>query len=283
MALTNTAEGGTNGVTPTTTDTYTDSSNPFTTVTKGPVASILDYSNAHPAHGSMGYRMATRATAESNYVLWTNGSAVSTCYGRLYFYYDVAPTVGHSFFQCRTSTAVLGYLHISMSAGEKLQVSDGSEIAQFTGSVAIQAGTQYRLEYAFTAGGATGTGQYKLYSGDSTTLLEDSGAVSITPSSSTTTVDTVRFGVVMNANTANAPSSTGYMFFDDLSAFNATWPGPAAATPTSTYLRPVSDITVGDWVPTPSSPTTLFDKLDETTASDTDYITGTTTVEIKLG
>jgi hypothetical protein len=40
-------------------------------------------------------------------------------------------------------------------------------------------------------------------------------------------------------------------------------------------LRPDSDITVGGWTPTPSSPTTLFDKIDEVTASDTDYISET--------
>ncbi len=40
-------------------------------------------------------------------------------------------------------------------------------------------------------------------------------------------------------------------------------------------LRPDSDIAVGGWTPTPSSPTTLFDKIDEVTASDTDYISET--------
>jgi hypothetical protein len=38
------------------------------------------------------------------------------------------------------------------------------------------------------------------------------------------------------------------------------------------FLRPDSDISVGGWTPTPSSPTTLFDKIDEDTASDADYI-----------
>lgn len=37
-------------------------------------------------------------------------------------------------------------------------------------------------------------------------------------------------------------------------------------------LRPTSDISVGTWVPIPSSPTTLYDKLDEVVADDADYI-----------
>ncbi len=41
------------------------------------------------------------------------------------------------------------------------------------------------------------------------------------------------------------------------------------------FLRPDSDIDAAGWTPTPSSPTTLFDKIDEVTASDTDYISET--------
>ena len=48
---------------------------------------------------------------------------------------------------------------------------------------------------------------------------------------------------------------------------------PALAVPQ--FLRPDSDVAVGGWTPTPTSPTTLFDKIDEVTASDTDYISET--------
>lgn len=51
----------------------------------------------------------------------------------------------------------------------------------------------------------------------------------------------------------------------------------------TTFLRPVSDISLGDWVPTPSTPTTAWDKIDEVVADDTDYVTGTTTLEVKFG
>jgi hypothetical protein len=36
--------------------------------------------------------------------------------------------------------------------------------------------------------------------------------------------------------------------------------------------RPASDISLGNFVPTPASPTTGFDKLDEVTPSDADYV-----------
>jgi hypothetical protein len=50
----------------------------------------------------------------------------------------------------------------------------------------------------------------------------------------------------------------------------------ATAGPTQ-FSRPSADVAVGGWVPTPGTPTTLFDKLDETTPSDTDYISATST------
>ena len=48
---------------------------------------------------------------------------------------------------------------------------------------------------------------------------------------------------------------------------------PALAT--VQFLRPDSDLVTGGWTPTPSTPTTLFDKIDEVVASDVDYITET--------
>lgn len=58
--------------------------------------------------------------------------------------------------------------------------------------------------------------------------------------------------------------------------------GIASFKASTSYLRPSSDISPGDYAPTPSSPTTLYDKLDEATPSDTDYVSGTTSVEVKL-
>lgn len=43
------------------------------------------------------------------------------------------------------------------------------------------------------------------------------------------------------------------------------------------YGRPSADTNnPGNWTPTPSTPTTLYDKLDEATADDTDYISSPT-------
>lgn len=59
-------------------------------------------------------------------------------------------------------------------------------------------------------------------------------------------------------------------FFEDASVL--TYFGTAIQ-----FARPDADVAATGWTPTPSSPTTLYDKLDETTASDTDYISATAT------
>lgn len=43
-------------------------------------------------------------------------------------------------------------------------------------------------------------------------------------------------------------------------------------TSANQVIVPTSDVSTGAWIPIPSSPTTLYDKIDETTASWTDYI-----------
>lgn len=41
------------------------------------------------------------------------------------------------------------------------------------------------------------------------------------------------------------------------------------------YQYPNGDISNSGWTPTPSSPATLWDKIDETTPDDTNYISTT--------
>jgi hypothetical protein len=55
---------------------------------------------------------------------------------------------------------------------------------------------------------------------------------------------------------------------------------PIGQAVTYQYLRPSADAAVGSWTPTPASPTTLFDKLDETVADDADYIESATTASV---
>jgi len=56
----------------------------------------------------------------------------------------------------------------------------------------------------------------------------------------------------------------------------------------SQKLRPVLDVTVAGWTPTPSSPNTHFDKIDEAVADDNDFTQsssapdGTEPLEVKL-
>ena len=56
--------------------------------------------------------------------------------------------------------------------------------------------------------------------------------------------------------------------------FGAGYPGqgPLVVVASGQVLVPISDVAAGAWTPTPASPTTLYDKLDEASADDADYI-----------
>lgn len=82
-------------------------------------------------------------------------------------------------------------------------------------------------------------------------------------------------------------TSTGWLQDDEIvSLSRATSSGwiqqVAAASVTLSYLRPSADISTGSW--TPSTGTTLYETLDEVSASDADYIQTSTasSCEIRL-
>lgn len=279
--LVNNFEGGTNGSTILTSDT--GSGDPWSAVSATSfTAAVQQYTNTNKMHGSLAYRGATRGTSENVWVAFTNSAPASSWYGRFYFMIDnLASLTNLAYFRVNGGT-IGGFIGVD-STGH-IQLRNGADTLASTGTATISTSTWYRLEWNFTGSTSTtaGTLIYKLYSGDSTTTLEDN--TSGTPGNSVTMQaamasgwDHVRLGPTISAGT-NTPSTTGYLYLDDISAFNTVFPGASGTT-----LRPSSDISVGDWVPTPSSPTTLFDKLDEAAPiSDSDYVTGTTTFEVKF-
>jgi len=89
--------------------------------------------------------------------------------------------------------------------------------------------------------------------------------------------DRLRFGVGDSVARTKVVKIDDVWMTDNGSSYPMAYPG--------VFLKPISDITVGDYVPTPSSPSTLYDKLDESSATnlDADYISGTNTTEVKFG
>lgn len=227
MALSNNAEGGTSGVTPTTSDT--GSGDAFTTVSKGPVAGILEYTNVSKMHGSLAYREATRGTAESNYVGYTT-TAAQDYYGRFYFMCDDVVN-GGQIVHFRVSDGGQNCGIIFFTSARKLDIRTPASVSVYLFTNALTLGTWYRVEWHCVSNNTTNFSmQVRLYAGDSTVVIEDSGVQTVAIGATVNTWASTRYGI----NTAsNIPSTTGFLYFDDIRAFDtANWPGPSTASPT---------------------------------------------------
>ena len=99
-------------------------------------------------------------------------------------------------------------------------------------------------------------------SGSNNVVLEYSADASSWTTLGTTTVS---FGI-----TGVRPWFATYSVTSQASQ-SAIWDN-VNSTGTLQFARPSADAAIGGWTPTPGSPTTLFDKIDEVTVDDTDYI-----------
>ena len=217
----NYADGGTNGTTPAVTDT--GSGDALGVVTAGP-NSICQYSNAHPGHGTLGYKLANNtATAESNFIgqLDAGGGAASV-FGSFTYLCDVTPTSSLRVTMVRKNAAGIagGIWH---STGNLLQIRHGNDSLAHAFTNAMTPGTKYRIEWEVVVNGTTSaTLQVRLYLMDSNTLIEDSGAIAITASAAVSAIDLIRYGGGATS-TATWPAATGAQYFDDLKIFFPSW------------------------------------------------------------
>ena len=236
----NTAEGGTDGVTPTTSDTGSGDS--LGVVTPGAVSTVK-YSSAHPAHGSLGYKLANNtATAEIAKIgqLDAAGGAASV-YGSFYYLCDVTPSASLRICRARKNGGTIGG-GVWQSTANKLMIRDGSDATIYTFTNAMTPGTVYRIEWEMVVNGTTAvTLQVRLYSGDGTTVIEDSGAQSITAGATVSAIDLVEYGGGITSTATWPDASTGAQYFDDLKAFYTTWTGPVVTSRSHPYV----DIAIG--------------------------------------
>lgn len=234
----NTAEGGADGVTPTTADTGSGDS--LGVVTPGTVSTVK-YSITHPAHGTLGYKLANNtATAEIATIgqLDAGGGAASV-FGSFYYLCDVTPISSLRVAQLRKNGGGVagGIYH---DTGNHLQVRHGSDAAAYTFTNAMTAGTVYRVEWEIVVNGTTSaTLQVRMYVGDSTSVIEDSGAVAITATATIAAIDLIRYGGGVTSTATWPDAATGAQYFDDLKSFYTTWTGPA------TRAHPYIDVLIG--------------------------------------
>lgn len=226
--MTNNAEGGTDGVAVTAGDP--GSGNPWTIVDAiAANGAVARYSSAHPAHGNLGYKLATGATSTSCSLRWDRGVPMVTSYGRFYVLWDGA-TGSHRIAQFREKTVGINLGYIAFGGATKsLELVHGSEATTaWISSVALSPLTKYRVEWEVTVNGdGTSTMNVSIYAGDSTTPLDSSGPTTVNANSGTpTAMQMFSLGAVNPA--ANYPAAGVSLYVDEVVAFATAPVGPAA-------------------------------------------------------
>jgi len=138
--------------------------------------------------------------------------------------------------------------------GQNIELKNPITPTTQTGSVTLSVDTWYRAELSTLLSDTVGTGELRVYLGDATTPLE-----TLTLSGEDTWPSTPNFRIG-NRGSGNS----GDVYFDDIAinddtgSFQNSFPGPGKIF----LLEPAGDVSVTA-TPTPSSPATNWDKVDD--------------------
>jgi|GEM_PF-1629119 len=195
MALiTNCAEGGTDGVQPSSANSGGLSGTALTTQTLSGTGTTLTFST-NAAHGSLGYRHNYAAVSSTAWQLFPGTAAAGRWVFRYYLQVSAVPTVYDYLSKYRSSTAQLAVMTVGTDGKLILQNAAGAGITASRATNALAANTRYRVEVAITPGTTTSNGrlEYAYYLGDSGTaeFTYDSGT---TQNAGTTNCRDMRVG-----------------------------------------------------------------------------------------
>lgn len=169
-ALANTAEGGTAGATPTSSDT--GSGNAYDTVLINSGTAIT-YDTTHPVHGTKSYKYVTGTNNLLVCQKWnTSLTAAGLGFLRRYVYLTAYPTVALGIAKwVDVSGNAVGYLKIS-NAGA-LSWNDQNGVQQAVCSTKIPLNTKVRIEGSIVSSAAAGTGSCSLFLTDPDSTTPD--------------------------------------------------------------------------------------------------------------
>lgn len=169
MAIqTNTAEGGTNGVTVTAGNSGGASGTAFGTVGTGAGGAII-YSNEQAAHGTLSWKCTPGTGAQT--MLWNQTGSGAVFSTRFYVYLTGYPSAETQWHLVQTSGGAL-VAGMNLTTAGKLKVfnSAATTLATFTNSVPLNTWT--RITLFGTINATTGSVTAKMYPGDSLTATE---------------------------------------------------------------------------------------------------------------
>lgn len=227
---TNTAEGGTNGVTATSANTGGGSGDALNVVLGTGTGAVFDSSDS--AHGSLCYAVTGAASAKAE--LQMTGFTGTTFSQRFYVKLSALPSANGSTATIMQlfnvgSASICSWV-INSSNQPVLQLS-GSTVKTFT-TITMNTSTWYRFEVQGTIGASTSTGvlNAQIYAGDSTSALD-------TFSTTTGNLGTTNLNFCSFGKESASSAFVATVRFDDIAMRDTTttaW-GVPATPPTASY------------------------------------------------
>lgn len=213
-AISNTFEGGTDGVTLTTLNTGGASGTAIDSIVRA-ADGIVAFSNVQ-ARDTLSMRCASRTTASGSYILWlaAHGNLADE-FGAVYFLTSGASSQDIRILHLSDSTPTLRCAVQFRTTNVLRLEATGVGNTDFT--TALTANTWYRIEWNYTPGTTTFT--VRLYLGSSPSLLEQQSRADVTASANCGQVI-----VGQTLGLANLPSATDFFYFDNFLSGQATWP-----------------------------------------------------------
>lgn len=171
------AEGGSDGTALTTANSGGASGTAWDTCQRGTNATN-EFDTATAAVGSLSVLIATGATSTTAYNRWNGAittlwaSGLTTHYGRLYVRLSALPAADRTIVEFLDTTAATNRANIRIRTDGTVRLRNAANGTVATSVTTLSINTWYRLEYRID-GSTTGAYELHIYSGSSTTALED--------------------------------------------------------------------------------------------------------------
>jgi hypothetical protein len=235
----------------------------FDAVSIGSSAAAI-FSTTQKAHGSLSGRVTQAAvTPVTTQLKWNTAFGTQTnWYGRTYVRWPALPggASRHVFLQFWSigAGAYRGSIWLGSDGFIRVEDSAGATTA---GSTSISTDTWYRVEWHWIGGTSSdGTLEAKVFAADATSPLETWSRTNVTMGAS---ADEVSFQMTTES------LASFQVYFDSLQINATAYPGPLT---NPQLLRPTADSVVGAYTTQAGGTTDLYQTIDETTASDADYV-----------
>jgi hypothetical protein len=217
--LSNGAEGGTDGVSVSTSNSGGTSGNGWSAITKTSGSSDIQFDTAQFAHGALSYLVAPATTeiCEMRMSFTQDPQAMASFYVRIPSNFSAASTIC----QIRPSTGIGASLQINNSSGPRFRVQDGAGTT-IGNTTAISTGTWYRCELRVVKGtdASTGVINFAYY------LDDDSAPVETAITTTTANTGTIDYTNMRFGRTSAATADTTAIWMDSFQI--ATGPQAAA-------------------------------------------------------